>query len=238
MKCLLLFYLQSCSQTYREAAWKFGETLARNALWLTCRDVCSVACVQTHVGLCFSVYVHDCIWCLSCMCTVFANVSVRNARLYLLCTELPKWHVRTLMSGNWDTLSLTNKPMPGGGSKQCAAIALLLSVCPRCHVTEVFSAIKTFSMVQHCVCVCVLALAEAPPWLVILDMLKQSQTHNRSRKQLGPAIVHNSSLNTLCFPLTIHQFLSPPPCIFRIVPPSTTHTRPISSGSWIASIQD
>lgn len=44
--------------------------------------------------------------------------------------------------------------MPGGGSKQCAAIALLLSVCPRCRVTEVFYTIKAFSMVQHCVCVC------------------------------------------------------------------------------------
>lgn len=89
--------------------------------------------------------------------------------------------------------------MPGVGSKQCAPIALLLSVCPRCRVTEVFYTIKAFSMVQHCVCV--FALAEAPLWLVILDLLKQSQTHNRSRKQLGPAIVHNSSLNTLCFPL-------------------------------------
>lgn len=45
--------------------------------------------------------------------------------------------------------------MPGGGSKQCAAIALLLSVCPRCRVTEVFNTIKVFSTVQHCVCVCV-----------------------------------------------------------------------------------
>lgn len=52
--------------------------------------------------------------------------------------------------------------MPGGGSKQCAAIALLLSVCLRCHVTEVFNTIKAFSMVQHCVCVCVCSGGGSP----------------------------------------------------------------------------
>lgn len=44
--------------------------------------------------------------------------------------------------------------MPGGRSKQYATIALLLSVCPRCHVTEVFNAIKAFSN-GSALCLCV-----------------------------------------------------------------------------------
>lgn len=82
-------------------------------------------------------------------------------------------------------------------------------------------------MVQHCVCV--LALAEAPLWLVILDMLKQSQTHNRSRKQLGPAIVHNSSLNILCFLHAIHQTLSPLPRICHEPPSTKAHAHTYQS---------
>lgn len=158
------------------------------------------------------------------MCTVFADVWVHTRACMFIVHGAPKvtcqdTDVRKLR--HWQT-------MPGGGSKQCAAIALLLSVCPRCHVTDVFDTIKAFSMVQHCVCV--FALAEAPLWLVILDMLKQSQTHNRSRKQLGPAIVHNSTLNTRHFPSSPStKSLSALPHISRIaLPRASIHNAHIS----------
>lgn len=110
-------------------------------------------CVQTHVGLCFCVNVDECIRCWSCWYTVVASVSVCTHMCFFPCTELPKCHDTDVRKRRH---SVSDKQtMPGGGFKQCAAIALLLSVCPRCRVTEVFSAIKVFSMLQHCVCVCV-----------------------------------------------------------------------------------
>lgn len=55
--------------------------------------------------------------------------------------------------------------VPGGGPKQSSAIALLLSVCPRCHVTEISSTIKALSMVQACVSVSLLWQRLPCDWL-------------------------------------------------------------------------
>lgn len=129
-----------------------GETLARNTSWLTCQKICSVACVQTNVGLWLCVYAHEWIYCLSCVCTGFINASVCACMVivhwapWLACQDTD---FRKLRHSKFD-----KQTMPGGGSKQWAA-ALLLSVCTGCHITEVSSTIKAFSMVQQCVCVCV-----------------------------------------------------------------------------------
>ncbi len=122
-----------------------------SAVWRACRHMW--ACISVCMCLnAFSVYP---------ACVLFLPVCLRA------CVFIVHWapkvtcqdtDVRKLRRSESD-----KQTVPGGGSKHCAAIALLLSVCPRCHVTEVFSTIKAFSMVQHCVCVCVLALAEAPP---------------------------------------------------------------------------
>lgn len=85
--------------------------------------------------------------------------------------------------------------MPGGGPKQCAAIALLLSVCPRCHVTEIFNTIKAFSMVRACVLVCVCSGRGS----LVTGYIGHAQTKPNTQQEpqaIRPAIVHNS-LNTL-----------------------------------------
>ena len=69
-----------------------------SAVWRACRHMW--ACVSVCVCMtAFGVY-RECVlflpMCLHAQC--------------LLYTELEKWHVRTLMSGNWDNLRLTNKP--------------------------------------------------------------------------------------------------------------------------------
>lgn len=89
--------------------------------------------------------------------------------------------------------------VPGGGSKQCATIALLLSVCPRFHVTLqrhksllVFLYSRFHPHISRCVCVCQL-------WhrLVMSDMLKQSRTHIRSNRQPKSATVPKHAVSIL-----------------------------------------
>lgn len=113
-----------------------------SALWRACRYMWAFASV------------HEWAQCLCCMCTVCANVSV-CMRMCLLCGQAPEVTCQDTDVRKPRHSESDKQTMPGGRSKQCAAIALLLSVCPRCHVTEVFNTIKALSMVQHCVCVCV-----------------------------------------------------------------------------------
>lgn len=83
----------------------------------------------------------------------------------LLLLHLPDWHVRTPIR-KMET-ARDKHTMLGGGSKQCAAIALLLSVCLRCHVTQVFNTIKKSPPWFRTVCVCVCLLWQRLPcdWL-------------------------------------------------------------------------
>lgn len=123
-----------------------------NPLWLTCQDVRSVACVQIHVGFC--VNVHEWIQCLPvlghCLCqSVCVCMHMCLCAPKVTCQDTD---VRKLRQSASDKQTMT-----GGGYKQCAAIALLLSVCPRCHVTEVLNAIKALlrgSALCLCVYVC------------------------------------------------------------------------------------
>lgn len=138
------------------------KTPAQNTLCPTCQDVCCAAVRANTRGLVFlrergwmhSVLILLVYCCCQCVCL--------HAHVFFSVHRAPKvsWH--------WCQETGNDKQtMPGGGFKQCAAIALLLSVCPRCRVTEVFSAIKVFSMLQHCVCVCVCLLWQRLPcdWL-------------------------------------------------------------------------
>lgn len=167
----------------------------------------------------FCVYRASALFISVCLCALLCVCIYRDWAPKVTCQDTD---VRKLRHSKSD-----KQIMPGGGSKQYTTIALLLSVCPWCHVTLQHHKSPLWSSE---LCLCVLALAEAPLWLVILDMLKQSQTHNRSSKQLGPATVHNLSLNALCFPRAIYQSLHTPPQILSIKhePPSTaqayTHT--------------
>ncbi len=64
--------------------------------------------IQTCVSVCMCMTAFGV--CAACVLS-FDNVSAcMRVDVCLLCTELPKWQVRTLMSGNWDTQSLTNNP--------------------------------------------------------------------------------------------------------------------------------
>lgn len=149
------FFIGSHAVRHTKKLLRFRAALARN----------TSRCLQCIVRAATRGLVFLCLWikapCVypACICTI-ANVCVHTC---LLCTEFPKRHVKTLTDVRKPRHSASDKQtMPGGGSKQCAAIALLLSVCPRCHVTEALNAIKAFTIVQHRVCVRVFALAEAP----------------------------------------------------------------------------
>lgn len=63
---------------------------------------------------------------------VYASVFVSLLCMY----NYPALNSQSDMSGHRCQEAKSDKQsVPGGGSKQCATIALLLSVCPRFHVT-------------------------------------------------------------------------------------------------------
>lgn len=151
------------------------------------------ACVSLYMCMkAFSVYPA---WFCFCQCVrVHIHEFIMHWSPGVTCQDTD---VRKLRHSESD-----KQTMPGGGPKQCSAIALLLSVCPRCHVTEIFSTIKAFSMVQACVRVCVCSGRGS----LVTGYIGHAQTKPNTQQEpqaIRPAIEHNS-LNTLWFPLTIY----------------------------------
>lgn len=151
------------------------------------------ACVSLYMCMkAFSVYPA---WFCFCQCVrVHIHEFIMHWAPGVTCQDTD---VRKLRHSESD-----KQTMLGGGPKQCSAIALLLSVCPRCHVTEIFSTIKAFSMVQACVRVCVCSGRGS----LVTGYIGHAQTKPNTQQEpqaIRPAIVHNS-LNTLWFPLTIY----------------------------------
>lgn len=113
---------------------------------------------------------------------LFMPVWLRALRVhvYLSRTSFP----RTLLCGNRDAPSLTNKPCQGGGSKQCVTAALMCSVLP--YVSCRPSTPKRPSKL----CRRVLGLAQPSLWLVILDVLRQKP--NTQQQQWAIRTCHSA----------------------------------------------